>query len=152
MATDDLNQINELFDGLIERLSPQKRKQLARDIARKLRASQATRIKENKAPDGSDFEARKPQASWRTKKGSIKKKLMFQKLIRTKYLKSGYTSDQASAGFIGLLAYIARQHQYGLRGKVNDQVSTQYPERQLLGFTEEEQALIENALIGQFNI
>ncbi|MBQ4864607.1 phage virion morphogenesis protein [Pseudoalteromonas sp. MMG013] len=147
MATDDLNQINNLFDGLIERLSKQERKQLARNISRKLRASQAKRIKENKAPDGSDYTARKPQPSWRTKKGSIKKKLMFQKLIRTKYLKAKYTGEQASVGFIGLLAYIARQHQYGLRAKVNNDVQVQYPERQLLGFTAEEQLNIEDLLI-----
>lgn len=147
MATNDLNQINELFDGLIERLSAQERKHLARDIARKLRASQAKRIKENKAPDGNNFEARKPQPSWRNKKGSIKNKLMFQKLIRTKYLKPKYSENTASTGFIGLMAYIARQHQYGLRGKVNDHIQVQYSERQLLGFTDDEQQIIEETII-----
>lgn len=147
MATNDLTQINELFDGLIQRLSPKERKHLARDISRKLRASQAKRIKENKSPDGSEFEPRKPQPSWRTKKGSIKNKLMFQKLIRTKYLKPKYSENTASTGFIGLMAYIARQHQYGLRGKVNDHVQVQYPERELIGFTKGEWQLVEETIV-----
>ncbi|KZN43994.1 phage virion morphogenesis protein [Pseudoalteromonas luteoviolacea] len=147
MATNSLTQVNELFDGLIERLSPKKRKHLARDISRKLRASQAKRIKENKAPDGSEFEPRKPRPSWHTKKGSIKKKLMFQKLIRTKYLKPKYNENTASTGFTGLMAYIARQHQYGLRGNVNDHVQVQYTKRELMGFTDEDQKLIQDTII-----
>ncbi len=152
MATNDLNQINKLFDGLIERLSKQERKQLARDISRRLRASQAKRIKQNEAPDGSQFEQRKPQPEWAKRKGAIKKKLMFQKLIRTKYLKPRYTGDKASVGFVGLLAYIARQHQYGLSGRVNQHLQVQYPERQLLGFTDEEQQMIEDVIISYLRL
>ncbi|RBP72394.1 phage virion morphogenesis protein [Shewanella putrefaciens] len=147
MATDDLNRLNELFDGLIQQLSPAARKQLSRDISRRLRASQAQRIKQNTAPDGSAFEARKPQPTWAKKLGAIKKKLMFQKIIRQKYLKPVYSASAASVGFTGFISRVATEHQYGLRGRINERISAQYPQRELLGFTVDEQNMIEEAIV-----
>ncbi|MGL4938746.1 phage virion morphogenesis protein [Shewanella sp.] len=147
MASDDLTRINELFDGLIQQLSPAARKQLSRDIARRLRASQAQRIKQNAAPDGSAFAARKPQPDWAKRSGAIKKKLMFQKIIRQKYLKPTYSEQGASVGFGGFLSRVATIHQYGLRARVNQSTSAQYPKRELLGFTSEEQDMIERVII-----
>lgn len=147
MATDDLTRLNELFDGLIQQLSPAARKQLSRDIARRLRATQAQRIKQNIAPDGSAFEARKPQPAWAKRIGAIKRKLMFQKIIRQKYLKPEYSSQAASVGFTGFISRIATEHQYGLRGRINERISVQYPQRELLGFTVEEQYMIEEAIV-----
>lgn len=156
MAADDLTQLNELFDGLIQQLSPAARKQLSRDIARRLRATQAQRIKQNKAPDGSAFEARKPQPTWTKRPGVIKKKLMFQKIIRQKYLKPEYSAAAASVGFTGFISRVATEHQYGLRGRINERISVQYPQRKLLGFTQSELEMIENTIVNylafaQFN-
>jgi phage virion morphogenesis protein len=147
MAADDLSQLNELFDGLIQQLSPAARKRLGRDISRRLRASQAQRIKQNKAPDGSAFEARKPQPAWAKRLGAIKKKLMFQKIIRQKYLKAEYSASAASVSFTGFISRVAIEHQYGLRGRVNDSIKAQYPKRELLGFTASEQDMIEETII-----
>jgi len=147
MATDDLTHLNELFDGLIQQLSPAARKQLSRDIARRLRATQAQRIKQNTAPDGSAFEARKPQPAWAKRIGAIKRKLMFQKIIRQKYLKPEYSSQAASVGFTGFISRIATEHQYGLRGRINERISAQYPKRELLGFTASELDMIEETII-----
>tara|TARA_R110002033_G_scaffold166332_2_gene204957 strand:+ start:10012 stop:10479 length:468 start_codon:yes stop_codon:yes gene_type:complete len=147
MATDDLSQLNELFDGLIQQLSPAARKRLSRDISRRLRTSQAQRIKQNKAPDGSAFEARKPQPVWAKKLGSIKKKLMFQKIIRQKYLKAQHSSSAVTVGFTGFISRVASEHQYGLRGRINERISTQYPQRELLGFTVDEQDMIEDTIV-----
>lgn len=147
MATDDLTRLNELFDGLIQQLSPAARKQLSRDIARRLRATQAQRIKQNIAPDGSAFEARKPQPAWAKRIGAIKRKLMFQKIIRQKYLKPEYSSQAASVGFTGFISRIATEHQYGLRGRINERISVQYPQRELLGFTEKELFVIEESIL-----
>lgn len=147
MATDDLTRLNELFDGLIQQLSPTARKQLSRDISRRLRASQAQRIKQNNAPDGSAFEARKPQPTWAKRLGAIKKKLMFQKIIRQKYLKPEYSSQAASVGFTGFISRVATEHQYGLRGRINERISAQYPKRELLGFTTSELDMIEETII-----
>lgn len=147
MATDDLTRLNELFDGLIQQLSPTARKQLSRDIARRLRATQAQRIKQNTAPDGSAFEARKPQPAWAKRIGAIKRKLMFQKIIRQKYLKPEYSSQAASVGFTGFISRVATEHQYGLRGRINERISAQYPQRELLGFTQSDLKMIEDSIV-----
>lgn len=147
MATDDLNRLNELFDGLIQQLSPAARKQLSRDISRRLRASQAQRIKQNTAPDGSAFEARKPQPTWAKRLGAIKKKLMFQKIIRQKYLKPEYSASAATVGFTGFISRVATEHQYGLRGRINERISIRYPQRELLGLTQNEMNMIEAVII-----
>lgn len=147
MATDDLTRLNELFDGLIQQLSPAARKQLSRDIARRLRATQAQRIKQNTAPDGSAFEARKPQPAWAKRIGAIKRKLMFQKIIRQKYLKPEYSSENASVGFTGFISRVATEHQYGLRGRINERISAQYPQRELLGFTQRDLKMIEDSIV-----
>lgn len=150
MATDDLTHLNELFDGLIQQLSPAARKQLSRDIARRLRATQAQRIKQNIAPDGTAFEARKPQPAWAKRIGAIKRKLMFQKIIRQKYLKPEYSAAAASVGFTGFISRVATEHQYGLRGRINERISVQYPQRELLGFTKSEKRIIENTIFSIF--
>lgn len=147
MASEDLNQLNELFDGLIQQLSPAARKRLSRDISRRLRTSQAQRIKQNTAPDGSEFEARKPQPTWAKRLGAIKKKLMFQKIIRQKYLKAQHSSSAATVGFTGFISRVASEHQYGLRGRINERISAQYPKRELLGFTASELDMLEEAVI-----
>lgn len=62
----------KLFDdklaGLIGALSPASRRKLATEIAKKLRRSQQQRIKQQKAPDGTQYQARKRQ-QLRAKKG-----------------------------------------------------------------------------------
>ncbi|MGR3754421.1 phage virion morphogenesis protein [Edwardsiella anguillarum] len=58
---DDLLQLHRWADGLLAKLSPASRTQLARDIARSLRQSQSQRITAQKNPDGSAFIQRKKQ-------------------------------------------------------------------------------------------
>lgn len=141
MAADSLNHLNDQFDGLIEALSPQARKQLAKQIATTLRKSQAQRIKANKNPDGSAYAERKPQP------GHIKRKLMFQKLVRTKWLKKKASPNAASVEFVPTVSRIVRAHQYGLRGRLKGYIEVQYPQRELLGFTKEELAAVEELLL-----
>lgn len=147
MATNDLSRLNQAFDGLIHQLSAAARKQLSRDIARRLRATQAQRIKRNQAPDGSAFEARKSQPAWTKRLGKIKRKLMFQKITRQKYLKPTYSQSGASVGFNGFISLAAREHQYGLRGRVSSRIAVQYPQRELLGFTADELQMIEQLIV-----
>lgn len=47
--------------GLIAAISPAGRRKLAAEIAKELRRSQQQRIKQQKAPDGSPYQARKRQ-------------------------------------------------------------------------------------------
>lgn len=122
--------------GLIGALSPAGRRKLAAEIAKELRRSQQQRIKQQKAPDGTAYQARKRQPL-RAKSGRIKRS-MFQKLRTSRYMKASGRSDTAVVEFTGKVQRIARVHQFGLKdrpGKHEQYV--QYPERQLLGFNKE---------------
>lgn len=74
----DLQLVNDRLNALIGNLSPSSRKEMARNIAKKLRASQQQNIKRQQAPDGTPFKPRKPQPI-RGKKGRVKRE-MFAKL------------------------------------------------------------------------
>ena len=144
----ELNPFIDRLNGIIQSASPSVRKSLAKEIATKVRTSQAARIKDNKNPDGSAYEQRKPQ-KLRDKKGAIRRR-MFQKLIRAKWLKARTNATDASIEFIGRAGRIARVSQYGLRDKVNKRgLEVQYPQRELLGLTDNEIDMIENIVISR---
>ena len=139
--------ISEL-QSLIEKASPAARRQLASQIAKQLRASQAARIKANQNPDGSPYEARKPQQFLgRKRKGRIRK-AMFGKLIRTRWLKGKGSASEATVSFIGSATRIANVHQYGLRDRVNKHgTEATFPQRELLGLTRDEENKIETTIV-----
>lgn len=60
-----LNGLPEYIDALIEKLTPARRKQLAKEIAKEVRASQAKRIRTQLSPDGDKYEGRKNQPAKR---------------------------------------------------------------------------------------
>ncbi|MBJ9083259.1 phage virion morphogenesis protein [Citrobacter freundii] len=136
--------------GLIGALSPASRRKLAAEIAKQLRAAQQQRIKQQKAPDGTPYQARKRQPL-RAKKGRIKR-AMFQKLRTNRYMKASGRNDSAVVEFTGRVQRIAQIHQLGLKDRPNPHAQDlQYPERQLLGFSKEDGVLIENAIIDRLN-
>lgn len=123
---------DDRLNGLIAALSPAGRRKLAGEIAKQLRTTQQQRIKEQKAPDGSPYQARKRQPL-RAKKGRIKR-AMFQKLRTNRYMKASGGENSAVVEFAGKVQRIARVHQYGLKDRPNPNVKpVQYAERQLLG-------------------
>jgi phage virion morphogenesis protein len=204
MATDNLSRLNEVLDGLIESLTPSARKEISKDISRKLRASQAKRIRLNLSPEGEKYQARKrPKSnreikfmyfgderhlkSWRGSKryiigfdrfrGDIRtfrkdrierytkvdkglttgqeyaygrnskiRNRMFVNLIKTKWLKAKASPNEASVQFESIANHVARIHHYGLRDRIGSQEIT-YPKRELLGFTQEELNMIEDAIV-----
>ncbi len=73
----ELKPFDYALAGLIGALSPAGRRKLAAAIAKELRKSQQQRIKLQKAPDGSPYQARKQQPL-RAKSGRIKR-AKFQK-------------------------------------------------------------------------
>ncbi|HGH4634283.1 TPA: phage virion morphogenesis protein [Enterobacter bugandensis] len=124
---------NDRLNGLIAALSPAVRRKLAGEIAKELRKSQQQRIKQQKAPDGSPYQARKRQPL-RAKTGRIKR-AMFQKLRTSRYMKATGHENSAVVEFTGKVARIARVHQYGLKDRPNPHSHyVQYSERQLIGF------------------
>lgn len=144
---DDLQSLEDWAAPLLARLEAKERRRLARAIARDLRRSQRERIKSQTNPDGTPYAPRKPQ-KWRARQGSIRRKAMFGKLATAKWLKATARGDAAVAGFFGSVARIAKTHQYGLRDRVDrDGPTIEYPQRELLGFTEADRARIRDALI-----
>ncbi|HFQ7238462.1 TPA: phage virion morphogenesis protein [Citrobacter braakii] len=128
--------------GLIVALSPASRRRLATDIVKELRRSQQQRIKQQKAPDGTPYQARKRQPL-RAKKGRIKR-AMFQRLRTSRYMKASGRNDAAVVEFTGKVQRIARIHQYGLKDRPNPYArDVRYQERQLLGVSREDLHLIE---------
>ena len=142
----ELNPLIDRLNGIIQSAEPAARKALIKQIAMNVRRTQADRIKENRNPDGSQYEGRKV-SQLAQKKGNIRKK-MFRKMIRAKWLKAKSTATDASIEFIGRAGQIARVSQYGLRDRVNKRgLEVKYPQRELLGLTSQEMEMIEDIVL-----
>lgn len=136
---------DDRLNGLIAVLSPAARRKLAGEIAKELRKSQQQRIKLQKAPDGSPYQARKRQPL-RAKTGRIKR-AMFQKLRTSRYMKATGRANSAVVEFTGKVQRIARVHQYGLKDRPNEHAKdVQYEERQLLGFNPIDKIILEQII------
>lgn len=131
----ELKPFDDRLAGLLGALSPAGRRKLAGDIAKQLRTAQQQQIKQQKAPDGSPYQARKRQPL-RAKNGRIKR-AMFQKLRTSRYMKASGRENSAVVEFTGKVQRIARVHQYGLRDRPSAYAEdVKYPQRQLLGLSE----------------
>ncbi|GFM10194.1 TPA: phage virion morphogenesis protein [Enterobacter cloacae] len=145
----DFKPFDDKLAGLLASLSPAGRRKLAGEIAKELRKSQQQRIKQQKAPDGSPYQARKRQPL-RAKTGRIKR-AMFQKLRASRYMKATGRENSAAVEFTGKVQRIARVHQYGLKDRPNPHSrDVQYAERQLLGFSQNDKELMEAMIINHF--
>lgn len=145
----DFKPFDDKLAGLLASLSPAGRRKLAGDIAKELRKSQQQRIKQQKTPDGSPYQARKRQPL-RAKTGRIKR-AMFQKLRASRYMKATGSENSAVVEFTGKVQRIARVHQYGLKDRPNPHSrDVQYAERRLLGFSQNDKDLMEAMIINHF--
>ncbi|HDC4411171.1 TPA: phage virion morphogenesis protein [Enterobacter kobei] len=141
---------DDRLNGLIAALSPAASRKLAGEIAKELRKSQQQRIKLQKAPDGSPYQARKRQPL-RAKTGRIKR-AMFQKLRTSRYMKATGSENSAVVEFTGKVQRIAQVHQYGLKDRPNPHSrDVQYAARKLLGFSREDKLLVESLIIKHMN-
>lgn len=142
----ELTALQERLAGLIASLSPAARRKMAADIAKRLRTSQQRRIKQQQAPDGTPYVARKRQPV-RNKKGRIKRE-MFTKLRTNRYMKAKATDSAAVVEFTGKVQRMAQVHQYGLKDRPNRHSrDVQYDSRPLLGFSQDDERLIEAVII-----
>lgn len=142
----ELQLVNDRLEALISSLSAPARKEMARNIGRKLRANQQQNIKRQQAPDGTPFKPRKTQPV-RSKKGRIKRE-MFAKLRTAKYMKTQASPNEAVIEFTGNVQRMARVHHYGLRDRPSRSTKEiQYEVRPLLGISKEAQQMIENLVI-----
>ncbi|MBK0089458.1 phage virion morphogenesis protein [Erwinia sp. S59] len=146
----DLQMVSDRLNALIGNLSASSRKEMARNIAKKLRASQQQNIKRQQAPDGTPFKPRKTQPI-RSKKGRVKRE-MFAKLRTAKYMKAQATSDEAVIEFTGRVQRMARIHHYGLRDRPSrNGKEVQYESRPLLGISVKDKEFIEEIIINSLH-
>ncbi|GAL51582.1 TPA: phage virion morphogenesis protein [Citrobacter farmeri] len=142
----ELTVLQERLAGLIASLSPAARRQMAANIAKKLRTSQQQRIRRQQAPDGTPYAARKRQPV-RSKKGRIKRE-MFARLRTNRFMKAKGSDSAAVVEFTGKVQRMARVHQYGLKDRPNpNSQDVEYAERQLLGIGQSDKQLIEGIII-----
>jgi phage virion morphogenesis protein len=147
----DLSALEDWAGALLSKLDPAARRAAATDIGRELRRSQQKRIREQKNPDGSPFEPRKPRLArdggpLRQKKGRIKRQ-MFIKLRTARFFKVKNDATGVTLGFSGRVSRLARVHQEGQRSVVALGKTYQYPIRQLLGLTAAELEMIRDKLL-----
>lgn len=141
----DLQAVNDRLNALIGNLSAPARKEMARTIARKLRASQQQNIRRQQAPDGTPFKPRKAQPV-RSKKGRVRRE-MFAKLRTAKYMKTQASPDEAAIEFAGNVQRMARVHHFGLRDRPSRYgKEVQYEARPLLGINEIDLQMIERVV------
>lgn len=147
----ELQGIETWAASLLSNLSSTKRRQIASQIAKELRKSQQDRIKAQLQPDGTPFTPRKQRKNLKGKQGRIKRQraAMFNKIRLAKYLKAEATANEASVGFNGRVAEIARVHQYGLMDKVSEKQSAtvKYPVRELLRLNDKEIESIKTTIL-----
>ncbi|HCU6427911.1 TPA: phage virion morphogenesis protein [Escherichia coli] len=142
----ELTALQERLAGLIASLSPAARRQMAVEVAKKLRTSQQQRIKRQQAPDGTPYAARKRQPV-RSKKGRIKRE-MFAKLRTSRFMKAKGSDSAAVVEFTGKVQRMARVHQYGLKDRPNrNSRDVQYEARQLLGYSSSDLQKVESLIM-----
>ncbi|HHQ4791263.1 TPA: phage virion morphogenesis protein [Aeromonas veronii] len=149
MATDELSRLTSWADGLLASMEPAARRQLAADMARKLRDSQASRIRTNIQPDGSPMTQRKPQPKLKKGRGRLRKKMFFKISSKT-WLKANATPSQAVVEFVGTARRLATIHHYGLKDRIKGR-EISYPTRELLGITEQERDQLETTLLAHLS-
>lgn len=128
----DIDALQSWLGGLLVNLGAPARRTLARAVAAEIRRRQAARIAEQRNPDGSAYEPRKPQL--RARPGRVKR-AMFARLRTARFLKAQSNPDAAVVSFVGRTQRIATVHQFGLRDRVNrGGMEVTYAQRELLGF------------------
>ncbi|NME01793.1 phage virion morphogenesis protein [Aeromonas sp. DNRA1] len=148
MAADDLSRLTSWADGLLASMEPAARRQLAGEMARTLRASQALRIRANVQPDGSPMAPRKPQPKLKQGRGRLRRKMFF-KISSPTWLKARASEQQAVVEFVGTANRLATIHQYGLKDRIKGR-EIRYPSRELLGITTQEVKQLEELLLIHF--
>ena len=142
------SQIETELTGLLARVSPAERRKLARELAARLRQRNQARIAAQTEPDGTPFEARKP-SRFRAKSGTIRR-AMFSKLRTARFLKTSASADAAVVEFTGRVERIGRVHQLGLADRVRPGGPTAtYPARELLGLSDADLQMVEEAVLSR---
>lgn len=144
MASHDLSTLEQWAGDLLAKVSPANRRKLAHSLGLQLRRRQQQRIRAQQNPSGAAFEPRK----LRKQKGAIRRKAMFNKIASARFFRVQASADQVAIGFLGRAAYIANVHQHGRYASViKDGPRAHYPQRQLLGFSNDDHLFIKQQLL-----
>lgn len=149
---DDFLRLDAKFGALINRLSPGSIRLLSKELSVAMRQTNKERITKNIQPDGSRMaprkRARKIKQKRETAKSKIRARLMFPKIAQGSTLRIKASTESASIYFAAkkhggarLTAdALANRHQFG-------DSTHNLPQRQLLGFGQEDLATIETTII-----
>jgi phage virion morphogenesis protein len=146
MPDQDLTRLDEWFGRILQGLSPAERRRAALKLGQALRRSNLKRIAANIDPDGTPFAPRKARYD---RKGRLRTKAggkMFQGLRYAKHWRIDADEDGVE------LSPPPRRRPHGRRQPVRrnrhrrppaqrHQIRARYPERRLLGFSEEDEGL-----------
>lgn len=140
---DELERLDSWLEPLMEKLNTGERRKLIRKVAMDMRRSQQERMKNQRNPDGSAWEARLRQSGRK-----VRQRAMFRKLRLARYLRIKSSPEHFELAFTERSGRIARIHHYGLRAKVNRfGLQHTYASRQLLGLSDADVALIEQSFM-----
>ncbi|MBP6876550.1 MAG: phage virion morphogenesis protein [Phenylobacterium sp.] len=158
-VSQDLVALETWAGALLTDLSPAGRRALLRSVAVDLRRANYGRIVDQRNPDGTAYEPRKRRdPPLRAKAGRIKRRNearkdpMFRKLRLARHMTADWSENAASVGFNGPAARIARVHQLGLLDRVErrqDAPIVRYPQRVLLGFTDDDRQRLLDLVMGR---
>lgn len=147
---DNLDQLAEWAAPLLAKLSPAARKAAMREVVTLLRTRQVDRIKDQRNPDGTPYEARRPREQLKAKAGAIRRD-MFARMRRPATLRKSSTAEGATIFIAPAVTRTARVHQYGLRDKVDWRMAksptVRYARRELLGFADADVQAITDVLL-----
>lgn len=138
---EDLAELERWLGRIMAGLAPARRRSAALKLAQALRRLNTARIAANVDPDGNAMERPKQRA------GRIRRK-MFPKLRRLREWKISADADGLEISPVNpLVGNTAAVHHFGETGYVGRLrdgrvIRTKYPERRLLGFADEDRALV----------
>lgn len=146
--TQSLDQISDWADAFLKNLSSAEVRKLAKQIAQDLRRSNQRRIDAQVSPTGTPYVPRKNKL--RKKKGRIRRK-MFSGLRQARHLAIKATGEGATVGYLAAkVAKIAETHHLGKSESIRlgkKTFTVQYPERQLIGFNDQDIDSIRSRLL-----
>ena len=142
----ELSLLTEHLQNVIDGLSDAQMMRLKKTLAQKLRKNQKKRITAQQNVDGSSYAPKKPQ---RKRKGQRVRKKMMNTIKNAKHMKIEQSREGFAVGYVGRTAQVAKVHQYGLTARLNAKtgVSAAYPVRQLLGISDDDRQMIDEAVL-----
>lgn len=134
---DDLQRLDTWLAPLLHQLGPSQQRQLAHQVALRLRAANQQTMAAQQNPDGQAWQPRKNRS--RDARGRLRQGPMFRKLRTARHLRAQVLGNAAVVQFMGRAERLARIHHFGLRDRVAPGgAEISYPARELIGISEEQ--------------